>query len=433
MTKIYDTIVVGSGPAGQGLCFELLEHDPSHKVLMIDSFGSKAGGMGMLNDCKQNYTYPIGFGEEYWTKEQADEYLEIVKRHLNPVILPKHNLDTYVNRAKKFNSELYIIDQCHVGTDKAKFLVRDLLQSLRNLGVEMLFETEVVDIDPTTNEIILKNNSRIKYKNLVLSVGRSGAIWLQDMMDRLGTKYADNKVDIGVRIEAREENWSIVKDYYDPKFYLPYGTRTFCTNSHHMASVVREKYDGYFSVNGHALSKDKASNGLVNFALLKTVTLTEPLTSGTKYAQILGKAAMAIGGGKPIMQRIGDIRGDKRSKASTFNDDLYNFEPTLKSCTPGDISLAMPAKIWDSIWNSIKILDSIVPGLMHPSTILYYPEIKTYANKPIFIDEHFKIAENVYASGDSAGVSRGITGAWASGIRTARGILKNKKIDIAID
>ena len=71
----------------------------------------------------------------------------------------------------------------------------------------------------------------------------------------------------------------------------------------------------------------------------------------------------------------------------------------------------------------MKMLDTIVPGVLHPGTIMYYPEIKLYANKPRFVDEYFKAAENIYLVGDGAGTSRGITGAWASGIRAADGIL----------
>ena len=54
---------------------------------------------------------------------------------------------------------------------------------------------------------------------------------------------------------------------------------------------------------------------------------------------------------------------------------------------------------------------------------MYYPEIKLYANKPRFIDEHFQAAPDIYLIGDGAGTSRGITAAWASGIRAAQGIL----------
>jgi len=120
---------------------------------------------------------------------------------------------------------------------------------------------------------------------------------------------------------------------------------------------------------------------------------------------------------------VGDFRLGKRSKADTFNADLFDFQPTLRSSCPGDISLAIPSKILRNIWKSMKLLDTIVPGILHPSTIMYYPEIKLYANKPNFMDSHFQVVKDVYFAGDGAGTSRGITAAWASGVRAAEGIL----------
>ena len=157
--------------------------------------------------------------------------------------------------------------------------------------------------------------------------------------------------------------------------------------------------------------------------MLKTVTLTEPLASGQDYARMLGIQAALLGGGRPIMQRVGDFRLGKRSFRERFSGDLYDFEPTLPSATPGDISLCAPAKVMRAIWNAMKLLDTIVPGLLHPSTIMYYPEIKLYANRPVFKDEHFMAKPGLYLVGDGAGTSRGITAAWASGLRAADGIL----------
>jgi hypothetical protein len=84
----------------------------------------------------------------------------------------------------------------------------------------------------------------------------------------------------------------------------------------------------------------------------------------------------------------------------------------------------MPAKILRAIWKSMKLLDTIIPGVMHPSTIMYYPEIKLYANKPEFKNDYFMVKDHIYFAGDGAGTSRGITVAWASGIRAAEGILR---------
>ena len=54
---------------------------------------------------------------------------------------------------------------------------------------------------------------------------------LQHVMSKAGVPFIDNTVDIGIRIETREERYTIVKDYYDPKFNFPGRVRTFCTNS----------------------------------------------------------------------------------------------------------------------------------------------------------------------------------------------------------
>jgi uncharacterized FAD-dependent dehydrogenase len=161
----------------------------------------------------------------------------------------------------------------------------------------------------------------------------------------------------------------------------------------------------------------------VNFALLRTVAFTEPIASGQEYAETMASLAMLAGGGHPIMQRVGDFRLAKRTTLGGQTDELYDFEPTLKSATPGDISLAMPSKFLNSIWKALKKLDTIVPGVLHPATIMYYPEIKLYANRPVFKNDAFMAASDIYLIGDGAGTSRGITAAWASGMRAAEGIL----------
>ncbi|HOX92946.1 MAG TPA: pyridine nucleotide-disulfide oxidoreductase, partial [Spirochaetales bacterium] len=157
---------------------------------------------------------------------------------------------------------------------------------------------------------------------------------------------------------------------------------------------------------------------------LKTIALTEPLASGQAYARALGAQAMLLGGGSPIMQRVGDFLLGKRSTQEGCNGDLFDFEPTLASACPGDLGLAVPAKILRGLWEAMKRLDTIVPGVLHPSTIMYYPEIKTYANRPVFKDPScFMATDGLYLAGDGAGTSRGITAAWASGMRVANGIL----------
>ena len=421
----YDVIIVGTGPAGMGAAFSLLEKKKDASILMIDKAPVSTGGM--RNDCKMNFTYPIGFPFEYWKEDVANKYLEEVKEFLKPSILPKSNIEIYQSRAEKLGCSLLEIQQTHLGTDGGLRLIQELLQRLRDSGVDISLKEEMLSIN-NEQKFITTDLREIGYKTILIAPGRHGFHFLQDVMQQLGVKYMDNILDVGIRVETRIEHYPIVKDYYDPKFYFPEKVRTFCTNSGN-AHVVKEKYvtergDIWYSVNGHAYAPDAAkNNGLVNFAILKTVRFTEPLASGQEFAEHLGVMAALMGGGRPLMQRVGDFRMGKRSKSATFNDDLYDFEPSLRDCCPSDISLAMPSKILRYIWSGMKKLDTIIPGILHPSTIMYYPEIKLYANKPEYKDEHFQVAPSVYFAGDGAGTSRGITGAWASGIRASEGMM----------
>nr|WP_321304979.1 FAD-dependent oxidoreductase [uncultured Sphaerochaeta sp.] len=421
----YDVVIVGSGPAGMGAAFTLRERRPDLKILILDRERVSTGGM--RNDCKMNFTYPIGFPVEYWTEEAAEHYLKQVIDFLKPSFLEKQNIDIYQKRAERLGCSLLEIKQTHLGTDGGLKLIKELLARLETLGIDLALG-EAMETVNAEKQFIVTEKREIGYKRLLIAPGRKGFHFLQDLMRTLNVPYIDNIVDIGVRVETRIEHYPIVRDYYDPKFYFPEKVRTFCTNSGN-AHVVRERYatnrgDQWYSVNGHAFAPDsKHDNGLVNFAILKTVRFTAPLASGQAFAENLGLQAALMGGGQPLMQRVGDFRLGSRSKEASFSGDLYDFEPTLKTCCPGDISLAIPAKILRAIWKAMKNLDTIVPGVLHPSTIMYYPEIKLYANKPAYLDERFRVKEDIWFAGDGAGTSRGITGAWASGIRSAEGIL----------
>ncbi len=425
----YDCLIVGTGPAGLGAAFHLSDHHPELTVLLIDKERMSTGGL--RNDCKMNFTFPIGFPLEYWEKQSAEEMIFLATKYLPPKILTTRNIAVYKKRADRLGVELLEIRQSHLGTDEGLNLINELMENLGARGVSISLNERMEDIRQQ-ERCIVTDKREISYRKLIIAPGRKGFGFLQKIMDKLRIPYVDNVVDIGLRIETREQYYTIVHDYYDPKFIFPDKVRTFCTNSN-QAFVVREKYQSqsgrdYFSVNGHAFSEKRKSNGLVNFALLKTVGFTQPMASGQEFAEMLGQLVMLMGGGKPLIQRIGDFRLGKRSKEESFTGDLYDFEPTLKGCTPGDISLAMPARILRAIWKSMKLLDTIVPGIMHPSTIMYYPEIKLYANKPQFLDQYFQAKKDIYLIGDGAGTSRGIVAAWASGIRAAKGILQNIEV-----
>jgi uncharacterized FAD-dependent dehydrogenase len=98
--------------------------------------------------------------------------------------------------------------------------------------------------------------------------------------------------------------------------------------------------------------------------------------------------------------------------------------PTLRSVTPGDISMAMPGRIVTDLIEGLERLDGVVPGVASDSTLLYAPEVKFYSMK-VAVDKNMETnVPNIFVAGDGAGQSRGIVAAAATGLLAARGILE---------
>lgn len=427
----FDLICIGSGPAAIGCVQEVLKKSPEKKILIIEENAMSSGGL--RNDCKMNWTFPVGFPDAYWTRESAEPFLSNARDFFvarGSEIKSKGDLSKYIQKASRLGVNLLNIEQSHLGTDGGIKLIHSIVEEFQSKGVEFLFNTKFTDYTKKDDVIEVswtsENPGSATCSDLLIAPGRHGFETVKEVMASHNLLSNDNFIDIGVRVETSHDNYRIVDDYYDPKFiFEKHKTRTFCTNSGN-ARVVQEKYEGedgetFYTVNGHAYSSETEPNGMVNFAILKSVKFTEPLASGHAFANQLANLFMLAGGGHPIYQRIEDIRLHKRSTEE--GEQNFDFQPTLKSAVPGDITLCMPSKFFNAIWATLKQLDTIVPGVLNPNTILYAPEIKFYSQAPVYKDENtFMLEDHVFGCGDGFGTSRGITGAFASGVRVARGI-----------
>ena len=150
----YDVVIVGSGPAGMGAAFTLLRDKPGLKILMLDR--EKVSTGGMRNDCKMNFTYPIGFPVEYWTEEAAEHYLKQVIDFLKPNFLEKTNIDIYQKRAERLGCTLLEIKQTHLGTDGGLLLIKQLLAQLAEAGVELALGEAMESVDKENRFIITR-------------------------------------------------------------------------------------------------------------------------------------------------------------------------------------------------------------------------------------------------------------------------------------
>lgn len=433
----YNVLIIGSGPAGlfAAIWLERLGID---RIAIIDRKPYPAGGL--LNDGKLNFDHRIGIdlNELQINVDAAESLIADLKGILTR--FPQCQQVTYVDRrdridrlsniAREQGAEFIAPEQWHWGTDHGREAVDYLRGHLHK--TDLLLNTEVSRIERSEDRKYLlvcrRDGKDVRYETGVLlaAPGRSGAYWFRDIAGELRIDHNFGPIDVGIRLELNRKLYDDVTDaVYDPKFIFRTArhgdrVRTFCTNPGGRVRV--EDYCNFKLVNGDALSKRKTEN--TNFALINTVSLTKPFSDTTEYGQMIARQFFLLGGGKPIVQRIGDFREGRRSSVATFNSETRHFGFCRASCgaVPGDITLGMPARIIDNLWESLKKLDKIVPGILHPSTLLYAPEIK-------FFDTHFPTDRNletnvkgIFVAGDGTGKSRGIVGAGISGIIAAKGI-----------
>ena len=382
----YDVIIIGAGPGGIFAAYELMKKAPGIRVAVFESgnplekrkcpidgkkvkscIGCKTcaimsgfGGAGAFSDGKYNITNDFGGTlYEYIGKDTAIELMRYVDE-IN-VAYGGRGTKMYSTAGTKFKklcmqNKLKLLDASvrHLGTDINYVVLENLFDELKG-KVDFRFNSHVDDVELMDSGYrIITKDGAYECGRCIISVGRSGSKWMEEICGRLDIPTKSNRVDIGVRVELPAVIFSHLTDeLYESK--IVYRTekfedkvRTFCMNPYGI--VVNENTNGIVTVNGHSYEDPEKQTENTNFALLVEKHFSEPFKDSNGYGESIARLSNMLGGGV-LVQRFGDLirgrsrtalRGSDPRKEEHLGEDRGRIRPPhagggargLKPCAP---------------------------------------------------------------------------------------------------
>ena len=450
----YDVIIIGAGPGGIFAAYELMQCKPELKVAVFEaghelskrrcpidgdkikgcisckscSIMSGFGGAGAFSDGKYNITNDFGGAlYEYIGKKKALELMQYVDE-IN-LKFGGEGTKLYTTAGSRFKrlciqNDLHLLEASvrHLGTDINYIVLENLYAYLKD-KVTFFFDTPVDSVKIIPGGYAVKCGTELyTCEKCIVSVGRIGSKWMEQVCKELDIQTKSNRVDIGVRVELPATVFAHLTDeLYESKIVYrtkQYGdkVRTFCMNP--KGAVVNENTNGIITVNGHSYEDPAKQTENTNFALLVSKEFSEPFKDSNGYGESIARLSNMLGGGV-IVQRFGDLIRGRRSTPGRMQDAFIT--PTLNA-TPGDLSLVLPKRILDGIIEMIYALDKVAPGTANDDTLLYGVEVKFY-NMEVKVNERLETCyPGLYIIGDGSGITHSLSHASASGVHVARHI-----------
>ena len=331
----------------------------------------------------------------------------------------------------------------HVGTDYLHTTLKNLRQELLDLGADIRFGSQLMDLDIQNGKLtaITVSGPEGAYSlpcgHLVLCPGHSARDTFEMLYDR-GVPMEAKAFAVGVRIEQRQSDCDAAqyKRYaghpglpastYKLSCHLPNGRSAFsfcvCPGGEVVAAASEENR---VVTNGMSeFARDKEN---INGALLVNVTPEDfggdsPL-AGIQFQRKLEEAAYTLGGGAyhAPAQRVEDFLAKRPSAGPGRVTPSYR-----PAVTWANLWDCLPPFVAETMYLALPVLGRKLQGYDQPDAVLTAVESRSSSPVRIPRDETGQSAiRGLYPCGEGAGYAGGILSAAADGMRCAEQICKS--------
>ncbi|MDO4758636.1 MAG: FAD-dependent monooxygenase [Rikenellaceae bacterium] len=432
-----EVVVVGSGPAGLFAALHLIEL--GFRPILLErgrEVSARKVDIARINrgegvDPDSNYAFGEGGagtfsdGKLFTRSKKRGDYNKA--------------LQTLVFHGA--NPEILFEAHPHIGTDKLPYIIRNICQTIREAGGEVLFERRVSDfiVEGGRMRGVVCGDERIEGAAVVLATGHS-ARDIYTLLHARGVRLEAKAFAMGVRIEHPQALIDRIQ-YHQPERgeWLPAasyslvsqeqgrGVYSFCMCPG--GFIVPAMTDAAHSVvNGMSPSgrtSPYANSGLVtevraeDYAHL--VEAWGPL-AGLKFQQLFEEQARREGGDRQVApaQRVADFVAGKASKSLPAT----SYIPGI---TPSRMDLWMPSFIADGLRAGLSTFGRKLRGFVTNEAVVVGVESRT--STPVRIPRdgetlmHPEI-EGLFPTGEGAGYAGGIISAGLDGERVAEAVAK---------
>lgn len=403
MSKIYDIGIVGSGIAGSFAAFKASTDYKDSSVILFD-FGRPPGKRrkrqleGFLG------CFPIGDGKIYTNTYDIDNYIDFNSKKLaldwvmkkllingpQKIIEDKlPNKDTK-SKIEKLNFKIKKNNYIQWKPEHVHKLSKMMSAAIEDAGnCTLSFENEIFEIIKQDDFfVVMSEKGDFKCKKILISVGRSGWRWSNNLFKKMGISSNDDYAEYGIRFECSAQYLKNMNKSHCSLYRDDLEIGPFCWSG----TVIPEDHTDLV-ISAFRSNEDRWKTDKVSFSMVKKEFIKN---KGQYQTERLGKLAYLM-----------------------FNDRIDREK--VKRITAKTSKLSQIPE-YDWLKYAVEEVKEFIPNIITRG-YFHAPNINTIAGKINLSTSLETEIDNFYVAGESAGF-KGILQAALTGTIAIEGALR---------